>query len=417
MRNLARAAELSRPNSLGGLARMKIGITCYPTFGGSGVVATELGKALARRGHEIHFIAYALPLRLDHMTENIFYHEVRVTTYPLFEYPPYALALTSKMLDVARHEELDLLHVHYAIPHATSAVLARDILAREGRTVPVVTTLHGTDITLVGQDPSFRPVVEHSINESNGVTAVSDYLRRETYHHFDISGPIDVIPNFVDTERFQPLPKQHFKQAICPDGEKLIVHVSNFREVKRAADVVKVFHRLHSEGIPTSKHPQPKRPGGVKLMLVGDGPDRSACETLARDLGVHTDVRFLGKQDPVEELLSVADLFMMPSGSETFGLAALEAMACGVPVVASDIGGLPELVTEGEVGFLCPLGDLDALTAASRRILVDDDLHQKMGEAARRRAVEEFEIDRIVPMYERHYENVREAALASETAS
>ncbi len=379
---------------------MRIGITCYPTYGGSGVVATELGKALARRGHEIHFIAYAPPQRLAHVTERIYFHEVRVNTYPLFEYPPYSLALTSKMIDVVKHEKLDLLHVHYAIPHATSAVLARQILACEGVRIPVATTLHGTDITLVGQDPSFAPVVTHAINASDGVTAVSDYLRHETHHHFDVERPIEVIPNFVDTERFTRQEKGHFKQAIAPNGEKLLIHVSNFREVKRAADVVRVFHRLHEEA----------RDGGpgVKLLLVGDGPDRATCEALARELGVYGDVRFLGKQEPVEEILSVADVFLMPSGSETFGLAALEAMACGVPVVSSDIGGLPELNVDGETGFLCPLADIDCLTDATRRILHDDDLHERMSDAARRRAVEQFDIERIVPQYEAFYEEMVE---------
>ena len=318
---------------------MTLGITCYPTFGGSGVVATELGKALAQRGHTVHFIAYDLPLRLDHIAGNVLFHEVRVNTYPLFEYPPYALALASKMIDVARHEGLDLLHVHYAIPHATSAVLARQILGDRG--IPVVTTLHGTDITLVGRDPSFKPVVEHAIDASDGVTAVSDWLRRETLAEFDVHREIDVIPNFVDTERFHRSPKDHFKQAIAPDGERLVVHVSNFRKVKRTPDVVEVFAALHATGAWPQDHARAGQPGGVKLLMVGDGPDRAACEMLARERGVWGEVRFLGKQEPVEEILSIADLFLLPSASETFGLAALEAMACGVPVVSTDIGGLP----------------------------------------------------------------------------
>ena len=388
---------------------MTIGITCYPTFGGSGVVATELGKALAARGHTVHFIAYALPMRLDHVAENLFFHEVRVTTYPLFEYPPYALALASKMIDVVRHEGLDLLHVHYAIPHATSAVLARDILAKSGRAVPVVTTLHGTDITLVGKDPSFKPVVEHAIDTSDGVTSVSDWLRRETHAEFDVSAEIEVIPNFIDTVRFRRTPKDHFRQAIAPDGEKLVVHVSNFRRVKRATDVVEVFVRLHREGIWPAGHARAGEPGGVKLLMVGDGPDRAAAEALARESGVWGDVRFIGKQEPIEEILSIADLFLMPSASETFGLAALEAMACGVPVVSTDIGGLPELNVDGETGFLRPLGDLDGLTEASRRILTDPALHARMAAAARDRAVTEFGLDRIVPRYEAYYEGVIEA--------
>ena len=392
---------------------MTIGITCYPTFGGSGVVATELGKALAARGHTVHFIAYALPMRLDHVAENLFFHEVRVTTYPLFEYPPYALALASKMIDVVRHEGLDLLHVHYAIPHATSAVLARDILAKSGRAVPVVTTLHGTDITLVGKDPSFKPVVEHAIDTSDGVTSVSDWLRRETYAEFDVSSPIEVIPNFIDTARFRRTPKDHFRQAIAPDGEKLVVHVSNFRRVKRATDVVEIFVRLHTAGVWPEGHARHGEPGGVKLLMVGDGPDRAAAEVLARESGVWGDVRFIGKQEPVEEILSIADLFLMPSASETFGLAALEAMACGVPVVSTDIGGLPELIVDGETGFLRPLGDVDSLTDASRRILTEPDLHARMAAAARDRAVTEFGLDRIVPRYEAYYEGVIEAQKAA----
>jgi N-acetyl-alpha-D-glucosaminyl L-malate synthase BshA len=389
---------------------MRIGITCYPTFGGSGVVATELGKALASRGHTVHFIAYALPLRLDHVAENIFFHEVLVDTYPLFEYPPYAIALASKMIDVAQHEGLDLLHVHYAIPHATSALLARQILAAKGLTIPVVTTLHGTDITLIGKDPSFKPVVEHAIDTSDGVTAVSDWLRRETYASFEVSTPIDVIPNFVDTARFRRMPKDHFTRAIAPEGERLMVHVSNFRPVKRAVDVVEVFARLHAEGVWPEGHARHGHPGGVKLLMVGDGPDRLACETRAREAGIWHDVRFIGKQEPVEEILSIADLFLMPSGSETFGLAALEAMACGVPVVSSDIGGLPELNLDGVTGFLRPFGDVEGMTDAARRILTEPGLHARMAEAARRRAVEEFEIDSIVPRYEAHYERVLAAA-------
>ena len=385
---------------------MTIGITCYPTFGGSGVVATELGKALARRGHTVHFIAYALPLRLEHMVENVYFHEVRVNTYPLFEYPPYALALASKMIDVVQHEGLDLLHVHYAIPHATSAVLARDILRGKGITVPVVTTLHGTDITLVGKDAGFKPVVEHAIDTSDGVTAVSDWLRRETLDSFDVTSDIEVIPNFVDTDRFRRQPKDHFRRAITPDGERLIAHVSNFRKVKRAPDAVEVFARLHAAGAWPPDSPRHGQPGGVKLLMVGDGPDRAASEAAARAAGVWPDVRFIGKQEPVEEILSIADLFLMPSASETFGLAALEAMACNVPVVSSDVGGLPELNVDGETGFLRPIGDVGGMTDAARTVLTHPELHARMAEAARRRAVEHFEIDRIVPQYEAHYDRV-----------
>lgn len=379
---------------------MKIGITCYPTYGGSGVLATELGKALAKRGHEIHFIAYALPSRLGHVDQGLVFHEVSVNTYPLFEYPPYSLALTSKMVDVVKYEGLDLLHVHYAIPHATSAVQAREILAGSGKHIPVVTTLHGTDITLVGQDPSYAPVVAHSINRSDGVTAVSEYLRRETLEQFDVNVPIEVIPNFVDTSRFRRLPKEHFKQALCPDGEKVVVHVSNFRKVKRACDVVRIFGRLLEEGL------------SLKLLLVGDGPDRLPAEHVARDLGVHAHCRFLGKQEPIEEILSIADLMLMPSGSESFGLAALEAMSCGVPVVSSDIGGLPELNVDGETGFLCSLDDLDCYVARAYQILTDENLQLTMGRAARERSVNLFDISRIVPQYEAYYDAVMDRAMS-----
>ena len=380
---------------------MKIGITCYPVYGGSGVVATELGKALAARGHCIHFIAYSIPFRLGHVHENIRFHEVNVNTYPLFEYPPYTLNLTSKMVDTVKYEDLDILHMHYAIPHATSAVLARQILALEGIRIPIVTTLHGTDITIVGQDPSFAPVVNYSINQSDGVTAVSEYLKRETLASGDIKSQIEVIPNFIDTNRFRRLEKGHFKQALCPNGEKLLVHVSNFRPVKRSVEVVNVFHRLHSEGYP------------VKLLLVGDGPDRVAAEHTAREFGVYDDVRFLGKQEPVEEILSIADIFLMPSGSETFGLAALEAMSCSVPVVASDIGGLPELVIDGETGFLCPLGDIDAFTQRTKQLLDNPELQQKMAQASRDRAVNHFDNDIIIPHYESYYESVRDSVLSA----
>lgn len=375
---------------------MKIGITCYPTYGGSGVVATELGKALAERGHEIHFVSSSLPFRLSHVAGNIFFHEVNVQTYPLFDYPPYTLSLTSKMVDLAKHAGLDILHVHYAIPHATSAVMARQILDTEGLHVPVVTTLHGTDITLIGRDPSFAPVVTWSINESDGVTAVSDFLRQQTYDHFDASNGIEVIPNFIDTDRFYRQDKEHFKQALCPNGEKVIVHVSNFRPVKNTGQVVDVFHRLRNG---TSN---------VKLLLIGDGPDRVPTERKARELGVYNDVRFLGKQDPVEEILSIADVFLMPSGSETFGLAALEAMACEVPVVATNVGGLPELIVDGETGFLCPPDDVDAFTERTRQLLTDNELHDRMATAARQRAVDTFDIDRVVPLYENYYQEVQE---------
>ncbi|MDZ4700879.1 MAG: N-acetyl-alpha-D-glucosaminyl L-malate synthase BshA [Rhodothermales bacterium] len=375
---------------------MRIGITCYPVYGGSGVVATELGKALAARGHEIHFIAYALPFRLGKLTQNLYFHEVSVTSYPLFEYPPYTLNLTSMMTDLVRHQKLDLLHVHYAIPHATSAVLARQILQKEGIRIPVVTTLHGTDITIVGRDPSFAPVVNYSINESDAVTAVSEYLRRETIDYFDIKQDIEVIPNSIDSRQFRRLAAEELRMHLCPNCEKVLVHISNFRPVKNTLHVVQIFHRLRMEG------------HSIKLLLAGDGPDRVPAEHLARELGVYEDIRFLGKQDSVEEVLSISDVFLMPSGSETFGLAALEAMACEVPVVASDIGGLPELVVDGETGFLCPLGDIDAFVERTRRILTDDALAARMSKAARERALQLFDETAIVPMYEALYERTIE---------
>ncbi|HRR07423.1 MAG TPA: N-acetyl-alpha-D-glucosaminyl L-malate synthase BshA [Rhodothermales bacterium] len=371
---------------------MKIGITCYPTYGGSGVVATELGKALAARGHEVHFISYAPPFRLDHFAERIYFHEVNGFSYPLFEDPSYALTLTSKMVNVVQFEHLDILHVHYAIPHATSAVLARQILATYGIQIPVITTLHGTDATIVGQDPSFEPVVTYSINESDGITVVSEYLREETLRNFGVRKEITVIPNFVDVNRFKRQNKEHFKKAICPQGEKLMVHISNFRPVKRASDVVEVFSRLRKEG------------HCLKLLLVGDGPDRLPTEARARELGIFGDVRFLGKQEPVEEILSIADVFLMPSGSETFGLAALEAMACGVPVVSSNIGGLPELNIQGETGFLCDLGDIDAMTEAVKTVL-NPQHHERFVLNALKRA-DYFRIENIVPMYEAYYNSV-----------
>ena len=373
---------------------MRIGITCYPVYGGSGVVATELGKALAQRGHEVHFIAYSLPFRLSQAMENIYFHEVRVTQYPLFDFPPYSLSLTSTMVDIARYERLDLLHVHYAIPHATSAVLARTILKQDDIHVPVVTTLHGTDITIVGKDPSFAPVVTWSINASDGVTAVSDFLRRETIEQFSIRNPLEVIPNFVDTERFCPRDMAALKKAFCPNDEKLIMHVSNFRRVKNVHHAVEVLFRLRQDNL------------AAKLVLVGDGPDRSRAEHLARERGISEDVRFLGKQNPISELLPAADLFLLPSGSESFGLAPLEAMACGVPTVCSDIGGLPELVGDSQAGFLCPLGDLDAFKAACQTLIEDEVLREEMARNARRHAVENFDIKAIVPCYEDYYRKV-----------
>jgi len=379
---------------------MNIGIVCYPTFGGSGVVATELGKALAKEGHKIHFITYSQPTRLDFLNENLFYHEVDFRSYPLFEFPPYELALASKMVSVVKNEKLDLLHVHYAIPHASAAYMAKQILKTHGITIPFVTTLHGTDITLVGKDVSYEPVVTFSINQSDGVTAVSEDLRRETYASFKITNEIEVIPNFIDLEKFKKQKKEHFKKAICPNGEALVVHTSNFRKVKRVQDVVKVFANLHNE-IPS------------KLLMIGDGPERTRAENMCRDLDIGDAVRFLGKLEAVEEVLSVADLFLMPSEKESFGLAALEAMACEVPVVSSDAGGLPELIVQGITGFMSPVGDVEDMTKHALFILDKNNL-PKFKENALKRA-QEFDITKILPLYENYYHKILEKAASKAT--
>lgn len=378
--------------------QIKIGIVCYPTFGGSGVVATELGKALAQEGHKVHFITYSQPSRLDFLNENLFYHEVDFRSYPLFEYPPYELALASKMVSVAMNEKLDLLHVHYAIPHASAAYMAKQILKTHGISVPVVTTLHGTDITLVGKDASYEPVVTFSINQSDGVTAVSEDLKKETYQHFKITNEIEVIPNFIDLAKFKKQKKDHFKKAICPDNEMLIVHTSNFRKVKRISDVIKVFHNIHKE-IPS------------KLLMIGDGPERVHAEQQCRDLGICDDIRFLGKLEAVEEVLSVADLFLMPSEKESFGLAALEAMACEVPVISSNTGGIPELNIQGVTGFMSNIGDIEDMTRNALHILDKNNL-PKFKQNALARA-KEFDISRILPLYEAYYQKVMEKAAAN----
>jgi N-acetyl-alpha-D-glucosaminyl L-malate synthase BshA len=377
---------------------MKIGIVCYPTFGGSGVVATELGKALADNGHQVHFVTYNQPARLDFFSENLFYHEVAVSKYPLFEYPPYELALASRLVDVVRFEKLDILHVHYAIPHASAAFMAKQILMTYGIYIPVVTTLHGTDITLVGKDRTYQPVVTFSINKSDGVTAVSENLRKDTLEFFEIENEIRVIPNFIDLTRFSLKAKDHFKKAIAPAGEKILIHTSNFRKVKRTIDVIQIFAKI-SEKIPS------------KLLMVGDGGERSDCEQLARDLGVSDNVRFLGKQDAIEEILSVSDLFLMPSQSESFGLAALEAMACKVPVVSSNAGGLPELNIDGVTGFLREIGDVDGMAEKAIYILEDEDRLKTFKENALARA-KEFDLSIILPVYENYYIEVIEKSKA-----
>ncbi len=377
---------------------MKIGILCYPTYGGSGVVATELGKGLARKGHKIHFITYSQPARLTNFWENIFYHEVPNTDYPLFEYPPYDTSLASKIVDVAKYEGLDLLHAHYAIPHATIGYLAREILKTHGKYLPLITTLHGTDITLVGTNRAFSPVVEFSINQSDGVTAVSESLKKDTFANFDIKKDISVIYNFIDFERFKRSNKDHFKKAIAPNGEKIIVHTSNFRKVKRVEDVVLVFKKIH-EKLPS------------KLLLIGDGPERINLEAMCRQLGICDDVRFLGKQEAIEEILAVADLFLIPSGSESFGLAALEAMACEVPVISSDIGGLPEVNIHGTTGFMAPVGDVESMASYALKLLLDDDLLSRFRQNALNQA-KRFDIHNILPEYEQLYERVLEESRA-----
>jgi len=376
---------------------MKIGIVCYPTFGGSGVLATELGMALSGKGHEIHFISYQQPVRL-HFHPNICYHEVSVPKYPLFDFPPYETALTSTLVNVINTHKLDLLHVHYAIPHASAAYFARQILKKTKADIPYITTLHGTDITLVGKDQTYAPVVTHSINESDAITAVSDSLREETYRSFEIEKDIIVIPNFVDTERFRQSDKDHFKKMVAPHGERILVHASNFRKVKRVDDVIRIFERVR-EKIPS------------KLLMVGDGPERQHAEELARTLRVFKDIRFLGRQDQVDEILSIADLFLLPSQSESFGLSALEAMACGVPVISTNTGGLPEINIHDKTGFLSDVGDVLNMSQHAIHILQDDTTLASFKNAAALHA-RGFDKARIVPLYEQLYESVIETYFA-----
>ncbi|MFM1999789.1 MAG: hypothetical protein RL204_1736 [Bacteroidota bacterium] len=371
---------------------LKIGIVGYPTYGGSGVVATELGKALAEKGHEVHFITYSQPVRLGAMRKNVRYHEVNVSDYPLFLYPPYELVLASKMVDVVKHEKLDLLHVHYAIPHASAAITAKQVLAEEGIHLPVITTLHGTDITLLGKDASFEPVISFAINKSDAVTAVSQSLRLDTYKLFGINREIEVIPNFINTEAMAfPLRDEMLKEY-APNGEKILVHISNFRPVKRVLDVIEIYSRIHEE-IPS------------KLIMVGDGPDRSKAEQMCRDKGICEDVLFLGNVKNPLEALSVADLFLLPSESESFGLAALEAMACGVPVISTNTGGLPEVNRHGVTGMMSNVGDVEDMAKNTRYLLSDDVRLERFRVKARERALE-FSIDKILPQYENLYNSV-----------
>lgn len=371
---------------------MNIGIVCYPTFGGSGVLATELGKALAENGHNVHFITYQQPVRLTGFVANIFYHEVRVPTYPLFDYPPYESALASTLVDVVKNNNIDLLHVHYAIPHATSAYLAKQILAKEDRYVPIITTLHGTDITLVGRDKTYAPVVAFSINQSDAITAVSQNLKQETYNTFNIEKEIQVIYNFVDVKRFSKKPIDAFRQVIAPNNERIILHASNFRKIKRISDVIKIFKGLNDE-IPS------------RLLLVGDGPERPGAEELCRALNLYDDIRFLGKQQDMEDIFAIADLFLLPSEYESFGLSALEAMAGGAPVIATNVGGLPEIVDNGVNGFMGNVGDTTQMAQYAIDILKDETVFQQFRANARLQA-EKFDISNIVPQYEELYKQL-----------
>jgi len=352
-------------------------------------LATELGKALADKGHRVHFITYQQPVRLNHFHANIYYHEVRVPTYPLFDYPPYETALSSTLVDVASNSKLDLLHVHYAIPHASAAYLARQILLKQGKYLPVITTLHGTDITLVGRDKTYAPVVTFSINASDAITAVSENLREETYHSFKIEKEIEVIYNFVDLERFRRRELPEFREAIAPNQEKILLHVSNFRKIKRVEDVVMIFKKVH-EAIPS------------KLLLVGDGPDRPVIENMCRELGICSDIRFVGKQEQLEDVLAISDLFLLPSEYESFGLAALEAMASEVPVISTNVGGLPEINIQGETGFMGAVGDVDTMAYHAIELLSDEEMLRSFRSNALRQA-EKFDIKRILPRYEALY--------------
>ena len=371
---------------------MNVGITCYPTYGGSGIVATELGMELAARGHEVHFITYANPIRLDPDTPRIHYHEVEVSNYPLFQYPPYDLALASRMAEVAESYRLDLLHVHYAIPHSIAAMLAQQMLAATQR-LPFITTLHGTDITLVGADRSYFPITKFSIEKSDGVTSISEYLRRQTVDVFGVGNEIRVIHNFVNCDLYRPDEARKGARHYAPNGEKLLIHLSNFRPVKRALDCVRIFAEVR-KSVP------------ARLLMAGDGPDRGPAEYLARDLKVERDVLFLGKQNHVERLIPLAHVLLMPSDLESFGLAALEGMACGVVPVATRVGGVPELVTDGEDGFLETPGDIAAQAARVVSLLRDEQLHYRMAKAGRWNAAERFCSDKIIPQYERYYEEV-----------
>lgn len=370
---------------------MKIGIVCYPSYGGSGVVATELGKQLARRGHEVHFITYERPFKLNKFYENVYFHEVEEIQYPVFKYNPYTLALANKIVALTRHFELDLVHVHYAMPHSISAFLAKQMLKE--RNLPVVTTLHGTDITLVGAQEEFYEITRLGIEVSDGVTAVSNALTKETREIFKIEQEIETIYNFIDPDEYWRMRIPSLRYKIAKPEEKIIMHISNFRPVKRICDVVKTFNRVVKE-IP------------AKLLLIGDGPDAAAVEKYAEQAGLGDKIMFLGKQESVVELLSLADLFLLPSEKESFGLVALEAMACEVPVIASDVGGIPEVVEDGLCGYLHPVGDVEGMADKAVKILQDDDLRLQMARRARQTAVERFNVNLVIPQYEQYYQKI-----------
>ena len=369
---------------------MRIGIVLYPTFGGSGIVATELGKALSKKGHEIHFITYSEPVRLGELRKNIFYHEVRTSDYPLFKFTTYEQVLTSKLVDVVKFERLDLLHVHYAIPHASAAYMAQQILKDQGVEIPFVTTLHGTDITLVGKDPSFEPVINFSINKSNRVTAVSENLKKETFELFDIKNNIEVIPNFICLKEYKMDNNDYYKKRFAPNNEKVICHVSNFRKVKRIEDVIIAFEGISKEM-------------DVKLLLVGDGPERARLEQISRNSKFSKNIFFLGSLKSTKEVLNISDLFILPSSKESFGLSALEAMACGVPVIASDSGGIPEVISHGKSGLLNSVGDTCQMTKNALKLLSNDSLLESFKTNAYQQAMK-FDIEVILPKYESLYE-------------
>lgn len=371
---------------------MNIGIVCYPTFGGSGVVATELGKALAQKGHKVHFMAYNLPFRLNPFSENLFYHEVSVNDYPLFEYQPYESALASKIVDVATYEKLDVLHVHYAIPHASVAYMAQQILKSKKIFLPYITTLHGTDITLVGRDPSFEPVIRFSLNNSNAITSVSESLKRDTLTTFKIDNKIEVIPNFINLQDFNRPVRHCEKKHYAPNGEKILMHISNFRKVKRVEDVLKVFDKVRKQ-IPS------------KLILVGDGPERPAIEKLCRELNTCNDIISLGRINDPTEVLFLGDVFILPSETESFGLAALEAMASGMPVISTNTGGLPEVNIHAKTGFVSKVGDIENMAANTLQLLTNPNLYNELRKNALGQAAK-FDIEKILPLYENLYEKI-----------